>query len=82
VLAAKWPICEFHVIWGFYMGVREGESFIVPGVVSVLVPGAEVDHPCLVFWLPQASFYQNIVSYTLEDDGDGLQQILFGAPPS
>jgi hypothetical protein len=42
VLPAEGTVGEFHVVGGFDVVVRESESLIVPCVISVLVPRAQI----------------------------------------
>jgi hypothetical protein len=71
VLAAEGTVGELHVVGGFYVVVGEGESFIVPGVVGVLIARAEVNDFCTCTGLSKCTSYQLVEAFTFEDDGDG-----------
>lgn len=80
MLAAEGPAGELHVVRGLDVGIGEDKALIVPGVVAVFVPGAEVDYPGLVPGVFEGLLDEAVVSVGLEDDGDGLGQFYLGVP--
>jgi hypothetical protein len=57
------------------MAVWERKIFIVPGIVSILKPWAQIDQLYLWLGMSQYPSYEGIVALTFEDDGDGVREV-------
>ena len=80
VLPAEGSVRELDIVGSFDVAVGKSKRTVIPSIVSILEPRAQVYDFCFGFWGSEAPANEHIVALGLEDYGDRLRKVQFGVP--